>query len=88
LRRTADIVFTRRKVAVFVDGCFWHGCPDHYKAPSTNSDYWRIKLARIADRDRTTDELLGSLGWCVIRVWEHDAVPAAAARIEAVVRNS
>jgi DNA mismatch endonuclease (patch repair protein) len=87
LRRTADIVFTRRKIAVFVDGCFWHGCPNHYKAPSTNGDYWRSKLARNEHRDRATDELLASLGWRVIRVWEHEPAPATAARIAEIVRE-
>jgi DNA mismatch endonuclease, patch repair protein len=87
VRRTADIVFTRHKIAVFVDGCFWHGCPDHYRAPSTNSDYWQKKLARNVCRDRTTDELLAGEGWRVIRVWEHVPASDTASRIAELIRE-
>ncbi|WP_336921487.1 very short patch repair endonuclease [Aquipuribacter sp. SD81] len=66
-----DVVFTRRRVAVFVDGCFWHSCPIHGRAPTTNQSYWGPKLARTAVRDRAADEALGGAGWTVVRVWEH-----------------
>lgn len=72
LRRTADIVFTRARVAVFIDGCFWHGCPDHYQAPVRNADFWAAKVARNVERDRETDSLLAEAGWAVMRFWEHD----------------
>lgn len=86
LRRTADIVFTRRRVAVFVDGCFWHACPDHGTVPKTNADWWTAKLARNIQRDQETNEQLAAAGWHVVRVWEHEDPRAAAHRIEALVR--
>ena len=85
-RRRADILFTRAKVAVFVDGCFWHGCPEHKTAPNNNGAWWAAKLARNIERDRETDAHLGSLGWTVLRVWEHEDMTHAATDIEAVVR--
>lgn len=78
-RRRADIVFTRRRVAVFIDGCFWHGCPEHATLPTTNSDYWLPKLHRNIERDRATDALLCDAGWMVLRYWEHEA-PAEVAQ--------
>lgn len=86
VRRTADVVFTRRKVAVFVDGCFWHGCPEHYRAPAANGSYWSAKLARNTARDVQVNDLLREQGWTVVRVWEHEPVEWAAARVKAVVR--
>lgn len=86
-RRTADVVFRPAKVAVFVDGCFWHSCPEHGSRPSTNVDYWTPKLARNVERDRDTDSRLAEEGWLVIRVWEHDETGPAAERIESVVRK-
>lgn len=71
-RRRMDIAFTRVKVAVFIDGCFWHGCPDHGTSPTRNSDYWNPKLSRNASRDRETTALLEAAGWCVLRFWEHE----------------
>lgn len=70
-----DIVFTRAKVAVFVDGCYWHCCPDHGTRPKTNADYWTPKLERNVERDREHDKALTEAGWKVVRVWEH--VPVA-----------
>ena len=67
-----DIVFTRQKLAVFVDGCFWHGCPDHGTMPGRNSEWWRWKIGRNQARDRDTDEKLNALGWTVIHIWEHE----------------
>ncbi|GAA1559007.1 hypothetical protein GCM10009678_47570 [Actinomadura kijaniata] len=72
IRRTADLVFRPTRVAVFVDGCFWHGCPDHFVAPKTNPDYWRTKISRNVERDRETDALLAEAGWLVLRFWEHE----------------
>lgn len=81
--RRADIVFTRRKVAVFIDGCFWHGCPDHFVAPRTNADYWSPKIARNRERDLAGTENLERNGWIVLRFWEHEAPDAVAAVIAA-----
>lgn len=80
LRRQADIVFTRARVAVFVDGCFWHGCPDHgRRRHEVNQWYWPEKIARNRRRDADTDERLARERWLSIRVWEHDD-PARAAQ--------
>lgn len=72
-RRTVDIAFPRAKVAVFRDGCFWHGCPIHGTQPRNNAAWWRAKIDGNRARDRDTDERLRKLGWRVVRVWEHDA---------------
>ncbi|GAA4361934.1 very short patch repair endonuclease [Angustibacter luteus] len=85
-RYTADVVFTRARVAVFVDGCYWHGCPEHYKEPRTNTGYWAPKIARNRERDALVDGLLLLEGWTVIRVWEHEPVEDIADRVEAAVR--
>src|SRR5687767_12505647 len=68
-RRTVDVLFVRAKVAVFVDGCFWHGCPEHATWPKANAAWWRAKLQTNVARDRDTDTKLQTLGWCVIRMW-------------------
>ncbi|WP_264028983.1 very short patch repair endonuclease [Cellulosimicrobium sp. SH8] len=86
-RRTIDVAFTRVKVAVFVDGCYWHGCPQHGTRPRSNSDWWSAKFAANQSRDRDTDRLLQELGWTVVRVWEHEHSDAAADRVEKVVRR-
>lgn len=78
VRRTADVLFTRAKIAVFVDGCFWHGCPQHHTVAKTNAEFWAEKVAGNRRRDRDTDRLLAEHGWLVIRVWEHEAPEAAA----------
>lgn len=88
VRRTADIVFTRVKVAVFVDGCFWHCCPQHYRQPASNVAYWREKARRNVERDRETDALLAADGWTVVRVWEHEDAGGAAERIAQVLARS
>jgi DNA mismatch endonuclease, patch repair protein len=72
LRRRADIVFTRRRIAVFIDGCFWHGCPEHFIAPKANAAYWSEKIAANVQRDRDTGGRLRDAGWTVLRFWEHD----------------
>ena len=77
-RRSIDIAFTRARLAVFVDGCFWHACPDHGTAPVANSEWWRTKLGANVARDRDTTRLLEASGWTVLRIWEH-VDPAAAA---------
>lgn len=76
-----DIVFPRAKLAVFVDGCFWHGCHEHGTNPQRNSEYWNAKLARNQDRDRRYNALLTASGWTVIRVWEHENPSIAAEQI-------
>ena len=78
-----DIVFTRAKVAVFVDGCFWHCCPIHGTQPSQNSDYWAPKLARNVERDREQDAVLAAHGWTVVRIWEHVPLEEAADTVQA-----
>ena len=80
-----DIVFTKAKVAVFVDGCYWHSCPDHGTTPSRNADYWTPKLARNAERDRQHNEALQEAGWAVVRVWEHESVEQAVRRDKTVL---
>lgn len=87
MRRRADLVFTRAKVAVFVDGCFWHRCPEHATAPKSNAVWWAEKLAANVQRDRDTDARLRDAGWIVVRVWEHDDAEQAADLIESVVRS-
>lgn len=77
-----DVVFTRSRVAVFVDGCFWHACPEHGRVPTNNDWYWAPKLLRNVERDRQADAALGDAGWIVVRVWEHVPVPTAVAAIE------
>jgi len=86
-RRTMDVAFTRAKVAVFVDGCFWHGCPEHATWPAANAEFWRAKIETNRLRDRDTDARLEKEGWAVVRVWEHEAPAAAADRIEQLVRS-
>lgn len=82
-RTRPDLCFTRARLAVFVDGCFWHRCPDHATFPKTNAAWWEEKLAVNVARDRATDERLVELGWTVIRIWEHESPDAAADRVEA-----
>lgn len=84
LNRRADIVFRPARVAVFVHGCFWHACPDHFGIPKTNVDYWSKKMNINASRDADTEERLREAGWTPIIVWEHDD-PAKAARLVARV---
>lgn len=87
VRCRADVVFARARVAVFIDGCFWHRCPEHGTRPRTNSDYWRVKLDRNVARDRRNDDALAACGWAVVRVWEHEDVVDAADRIEAILES-
>ncbi len=85
LRRRADLLFTRAKVAVFVDGCFWHVCPIHSTEPKANAPFWSEKLAANVARDRDTDRRLTEAGWAVVRVWEHELPGAAADHLEEVL---
>lgn len=82
VRRRADIVFTRRRLCIFIDGCFWHGCPDHFTAPRTNADYWTPKINGNRERDADTDRRLAEAGWSVLRIWEHEDAVTAADRVK------
>jgi DNA mismatch endonuclease (patch repair protein) len=70
--RTADIVFPRARVAVFVDGCYWHGCPEHHRPAKRNADFWRTKITDNQRRDADTNRTLADRGWTVVRCWEHE----------------
>lgn len=87
-RRSIDVAFTRTKVAVFIDGCFWHACPVHRTQPRANSEWWMEKLARNVARDRETDQHLTALGWIVLRFWEHEDMTKAAKAVEQVAHGS
>lgn len=78
-RRVADIAFPALKIAIFVDGCFWHGCPEHATWPKRNAEFWRQKIEANRQRDADTNERLHSLGWTVLRFWSHES-PAEAAK--------
>ena len=80
-----DVVFTRAKVAVFVDGCFWHVCPEHGQIPRANRGYWEPKLARNVERDRRNNAMLEEEGWKVLRFFEHVPVEQAAETVEGAV---
>jgi DNA mismatch endonuclease (patch repair protein) len=86
-RRRADLAFVSAKVAVFVDGCFWHGCPRHGTWPKANGAWWRTKIEGNIRRDRNTDAILRKAGWKVLRFWEHDDSGRAARKIAKVVRR-
>jgi DNA mismatch endonuclease (patch repair protein) len=83
-----DIVFTACKIAVFVDGCFWHCCPQHGRQPRVNSGYWSPKLQRNVERDRAADAALRSDGWTVVRIWEHVAIEDAVETIQAALLDT
>ncbi len=87
LRREADVIFPRARVAVFLDSCFWHGCPDHGTWPKANAEWWRAKIERNTQRDADTDARLRDAGWLPIRIWEHERPQAAAERIAEAVRE-
>jgi DNA mismatch endonuclease (patch repair protein) len=87
LRREADLVFRPSRVAVFVDGCFWHGCELHGTWPKSNEAFWRSKIEGNVKRDRETDDVLRAAGWSSVRVWEHEPVDKAADRIQRTVRE-
>lgn len=81
-RRSVDLAFTRKKVAVLIDGCYWHGCPEHFIMPKSNVDYWSAKIARNRERDGETTRLLQDAGWTVLRFWEHEDPELIAAAVE------
>ena len=87
MRRRVDISFPTAKVAVFVDGCFWHSCPIHGTVPKANAEWWAEKLATNRRRDADTDMRLRDAGWKVVRVWEHESPARAAQHIAATVRR-
>jgi DNA mismatch endonuclease (patch repair protein) len=87
IRRQADLVFPRARVAVFVDGCFWHGCPEHGTWPKANAEWWRAKIEGNRKRDADTDARLVEAGWTPIRIWEHERPDHAASRIEQILHK-
>ena len=84
-RARPDFAFTREKVAVFVDGCFWHWCPKHGTLPNNNAGWWASKLYGNVERDRRHDRDLRRAGWKVVRIWEHEPCEAAARKIERAI---
>jgi DNA mismatch endonuclease (patch repair protein) len=82
-----DVVFTRQRVAIFVDGCFWHSCPDHGNIPHRNREYWEPKLERNRARDRQVDLALAKSGWRVLRIWEHEPTQDAARKVARALVN-
>ncbi|MET9613384.1 very short patch repair endonuclease [Kitasatospora indigofera] len=87
-RRTIDVAFTRAKVAVFLDGCFWHGCPEHATRPKANSSWWATKLDRNIARDTETSRHLEEAGWLVLRFWEHQSPESVAVEIASAVSHT
>ncbi|MGY6023146.1 very short patch repair endonuclease [Streptomyces spinosirectus] len=84
-RRTIDIVFGKIKLAIFMDGCFWHGCPQHATQPKANAEWWRTKLDKNIARDRETTDQLRAAGWTVLRFWEHESPEEVARQIADIV---
>lgn len=84
LNRRADIVFRSAKVAIFVDGCFWHGCPIHGTQAKANAEFWKNKIKRNQERDAETNQLLKKAGWKVVRVWEHENLEKASEKIQKI----
>lgn len=87
LRCEPDIVFPRSRLAVFVDGCFWHGCPEHGSLPKTNADWWRAKLETTRGRDRRNDEALQAAGWTVLRIWEHQPTEESVTAVRRLLKE-
>lgn len=87
LRRTADLLFTRQRVAVLIDGCYWHGCPEHHTAARRNAEFWRAKVERNRARDAATNEALAVAGWTVLRFWEHESPAEVAEAVRAAVTD-
>lgn len=86
-RRTIDVAFPKQRVAVFLDGCFWHGCPIHHTVSKTNAAFWADKVATNRERDRDTDRLLREAGWVSLRFWEHEEVDVVVATVSASVAD-
>jgi len=87
IRRTADLLFIRAKLAVFIDGCFWHGCPAHYVEPKSHVDYWRPKIAGNMARDLDTTQQLTDRGWVVVRFWAHEPSDEVAQSIASILQG-
>ncbi|HCF99768.1 MAG TPA: very short patch repair endonuclease [Chloroflexi bacterium] len=87
LRCEADVVFPRQRMAVFIDGCFWHGCPQHATRPATNREWWAAKLDRNLERDALNTAELHRAGWVVVRIWEHEDVATAVRRVEQLLSS-
>lgn len=88
MRTRGDLIFTRQRVVVFVDGCFWHACPQHRSVPRTNSAWWKEKLAANVMRDERATQQLQACGWTVVRIWEHENTEAAVDQIIEAVGSS
>jgi DNA mismatch endonuclease (patch repair protein) len=86
--RRADVVFTKARVAVFVDGCFWHGCPEHATVAKANAEFWQAKIGANRARDCDTTLRLEAVGWTMVRVWEHEDIGTAADRVQAALRSA
>lgn len=84
-RRSIDIAFPGKKVAVFIDGCFWHGCAEHRNIPAHNRDWWKDKIEQNRSRDQDTDEKLRDAGWVVLRYWEHDLAERIVSEVHDVI---
>jgi len=85
VRRRSDLTFGPARVIVFVDGCYWHGCPDHFRPSGANRDWWLRKIERTRERDADTTARLEEAGWAVVRVWEHEPAEDAALRVALLV---
>jgi DNA mismatch endonuclease (patch repair protein) len=83
-----DVVFTRKRLCVFIDGCFWHGCSTHCRLPTANQEYWQAKIDRNRQRDTDTSAALRDAGWMVLRAWEHESPEAVVERIRETLRAS
>jgi DNA mismatch endonuclease (patch repair protein) len=84
---TVDVVFPREKLALFIDGCYWHACPEHASYPRTNAEWWRAKLEGTRERDRRNAAALSEAGWHVLRVWEHEDVATVGAKVRATLKG-
>ena len=87
MRTKADVVFRSKRVCVYIDGCFWHGCPEHGTVPVSNREFWETKIKRNRERDQEVSRQLRECGWTVVRIWEHEDPISAAERIELLVAS-
>jgi DNA mismatch endonuclease, patch repair protein len=84
---TVDVLFPTERLALFIDGCYWHSCPQHASSPITNGDWWRAKLAATRERDLRNTQTLNDAGWTVLRIWEHEEVEEAATHVSEVLQQ-